>query len=244
VTRRQQVISLLTCATLYASFAQAQQKCGGSVPCQCGDTVVADYTFTADLGPCAEGLTVASGVTVNGGGHWLAGSGEGTGLNFDATQGSQVGYLHVTGFDRNIWMHSGSSGNLYHDSWTWNSRKGMEIHPSAGPNNWVWGVYSLLNREDGIRLDGATGQTVAYSIAWSNETSLDLDRTNSNTIWGSEFYGDMGRATNMRDGHHNAVYWSRFVLGDCVFDASFEDNTWYQDVMDCRVIQQETVASQ
>src|SRR5713101_6852741 len=52
--------------------------CGGTTACACGDTVVRDYTLTSDMS-CTElatGLTVTSGVTVDGAGHKLTGAGD------------------------------------------------------------------------------------------------------------------------------------------------------------------------
>jgi parallel beta-helix repeat protein len=57
-------------------------ECGGAIPCQCGDTVVTDYTLTFDLGPCPRlpgagvdtiGLSVNSGVTLDCQGHKILG---------------------------------------------------------------------------------------------------------------------------------------------------------------------------
>lgn len=94
-------------------------QCGGLVPCQCGDTVVQDYTFAADLGPCAvlgtdAALVIGSGVKVNGNGFRLLGTGGGTGVLFDGAQGSQVLALHVAGFATGVKMRAGASGNIYH----------------------------------------------------------------------------------------------------------------------------------
>ena len=55
----------------------AAGDCGGSVPCQCGDKVVADYQMTVDLGPCAaHGLHLTSGVTLDCRKHVIRGPGD------------------------------------------------------------------------------------------------------------------------------------------------------------------------
>jgi len=54
-------------------------SCGGTVACRCGDTVVADYLMTGDLGPCAgHGLLVRSNVTLDCQGFRLEGIGDGS----------------------------------------------------------------------------------------------------------------------------------------------------------------------
>ena len=90
--------------------------CGGSTPCNCGDTVTSDYTLsdnlTCSLG--ANGLIVGSGVVLNGAGHSITGStdvmpviynnrqytyptGKGSGVN--AGSGSTIeGFSNITGF--------------------------------------------------------------------------------------------------------------------------------------------------
>src|SRR6185295_4947076 len=58
-------------------------ECGGSIPCQCGDTVGSNYLMTADLGPCPRlsgadtvGLRVRPGVTVVCQGRSITGPGD------------------------------------------------------------------------------------------------------------------------------------------------------------------------
>ncbi|MEA1925528.1 MAG: right-handed parallel beta-helix repeat-containing protein [Candidatus Altiarchaeota archaeon] len=57
-------------------------ECGGGTPCNCGDTLVADYTLTADL-DCSSttgpGLIIgASDITLDGAGHKITGNKSGT----------------------------------------------------------------------------------------------------------------------------------------------------------------------
>src|ERR1700674_4007293 len=58
-------------------------ECGGSIPCQCGDTVGSDYLMTADLGPCPRlsgadtvGLRVRPSVTLDCQDHSITGPGD------------------------------------------------------------------------------------------------------------------------------------------------------------------------
>ena len=180
-------------------------ECGGRVPCRCGDRVAADYTFTAHLGPCTQGLTVASGVKVTGQGFGLFGIGEGIGLLFDGSWSHVIG-LHVTGFGDGVIMRNGGQGNLYQSAWVWNHRRHGVWLDQAGPGTWVWEVYSLLNGLSGIKLDGTQGTNIAYSFAWSNPVSLWLDHADRNTVWLGGWYGDRGPAAALVDSHQNALF--------------------------------------
>jgi Periplasmic copper-binding protein (NosD) len=223
--------------------------CGGSVPCQCGDTVVRDYTFTAHLGPCEvqgtdAALIIASGVKVNGNSFWLYGTGDGTGVLFDGTQGAQLGGLHVTNFANGVKMRGGASGNFYHSGWSWNHRQHGVWLEQAGSGNYVWGVYSLLNGE-GITLEQTQGNTIAYSTAWSNPVSLHLRRADRNLVWASNFYGDQGHAASIQDSHGNSFYLNTFVCGGsgAILLQDSDDNTAEQNVIQCPVRSGQAVAS-
>ncbi|RLI97360.1 MAG: hypothetical protein DRO99_03110, partial [Candidatus Aenigmatarchaeota archaeon] len=54
-------------------------NCGGSTPCNCGDSVIEDYVMTSDLGPCpGTGLIMnADGVTLDCAGHSITTDGSG-----------------------------------------------------------------------------------------------------------------------------------------------------------------------
>src|SRR5262249_34858308 len=73
---------LAVLATLASTTVALAANCGGSVVCQCGDTVTSDYAMTADLGPCPRvpdptadtvGLTLKSGVSLDCQGHSITG---------------------------------------------------------------------------------------------------------------------------------------------------------------------------
>jgi Periplasmic copper-binding protein (NosD) len=215
--------------------------CGGLTPCGCGDTVVADYTVTADLtcplsDPFAPALVIGDGVTVSGNSHLLTGTGGGIGVLFDGVHGARVSGLNVTGFDVGVKLRGGASGNVFSDAWVWDHWNGVEVEPGAGEENSIVSVVSAYNQWDGIRLDGSSAQTVAYSFAWSNATSLDLDRATRTTVWASSFWGDMGRAVNLRLAHQNAISFNNFLLGICAIDDTVSDNTFVDNAVTCEVV--------
>ena len=64
------IIALVLFLTFFPHCSLEAATCGGSISCQCGDTVAENYEMTADIGPCPHhGLRIASGVTLNGNGH-------------------------------------------------------------------------------------------------------------------------------------------------------------------------------
>lgn len=88
-----------------AGGAARAADCGGAVPCECGDRVIADVVLTKDLGPCpGHGLTIASGVTVDAAGHAIRGSGarESYGLYFRDAEEAAVVDAVVSGFARGV----------------------------------------------------------------------------------------------------------------------------------------------
>jgi hypothetical protein len=239
---RHRLISALSLGfTVYgAMYAYSQPlrlpQCGGNIICQCGDTVIADVTFTYNLACTGNGLTVGNHVTISGNGFGLWGTGQGIGLSYNGSHGSRVRDLFINGFDVNVLMSNGASDNFYENGWVWNGRNGVEVHPSAGSNNVLWSVYSFLNEQDGFRLDGAHDTIVAYSVAWSNETSIDLDRSTNNSIWLSQFYGDAGRAIGIREAHSDKLNWSEFHGGECHIDKTLADNTIQGVIATCRIV--------
>src|SRR5687767_10566553 len=77
--------------------------CGGSIPCQCGDTVGADYLMTADLGPCPRlsdadtvGLRVRSNVTLDCQNHRITGPADLLKDSFGIRVGTSPGASNMT----------------------------------------------------------------------------------------------------------------------------------------------------
>src|SRR5262249_49398655 len=123
--------ALVTLVGFIAATAPADAaSCGGVVPCACGDTVQTTTTLPADLGPCTHvGLHVASGVTLDCGGHKITGDG-GTGasygVNLDSATGATVRNCIVSGFGRGLRIRGGSS-NLLLDNETHDNNYGIDL---------------------------------------------------------------------------------------------------------------------
>jgi hypothetical protein len=222
---------------------------GGSVVCQCGDTVASDYTLPdhlrCDLQGTDAALVMASGVKVQGSGHWLIGSGGGTGLLFDGTQGSEVANLHVTGFANGVKMRAGASGNYYHSSWVWGHAGHGVWLDQGSQGNWVWLVNSLLNGGAGVSLSQSSQNTIGYVAAWSNGASLDMRGANRHTFWANTWYGDAGDAARLSDSHLNAFYFDAFhcARGHAIVLQNSDDNHVHGVAVRCPVRREEALAT-
>jgi parallel beta-helix repeat protein len=103
------IVLLLVCIggpLLYPEAGRAGD-CGGSIACQCGDKVIANYQMTADLGPCAvHGLHLSSNVTLDCGKHVIRGPGNQSqhyGIHLTSgTRGATVKNCEVSGFMHGI----------------------------------------------------------------------------------------------------------------------------------------------
>jgi hypothetical protein len=210
--------------------------------------VVQDYTFTANLGPCAAqgtdaGLVMASGVTVNGDGYRISGTRGGTGILFDGVAGSQVIGLHVTEFANGVKMRGGASGNVYRDAWVWSHTQHGVWLDQAG-DNWVWGINSVLNGASGIMLSDASSNTIGQSDVWSNPVSLHMTRADRNIIYVNGLFGDAGHAAILDDSHGNRFYWNTLICrnGNAIILSNSDDNSAIGNVIDCPVRRDEAMA--
>ncbi len=132
----------------------AAAGCGGKKECRCGDRVERDTRLGASLGPCPQdGLTLAAGVTLDGGGHTLRGAGlAGTaGIRLPAgSTGAVVRNLEITGFARGL-RFIGVRGAR---------AEGLDVHHNGDRRQ---------HKGYGIDFgDGASGNTVARSRVHDN----------------------------------------------------------------------------
>lgn len=150
----------------------------------CGDTIVANTTLTADLGPCpGDGLVIgADGITLDLGKHTIEGSGVGTGVLLDGRSNVKVMNGRITNFGNGVFV-TNSSTNLIRGL-TVDSNKsvtgvegvGIVLWAGNGPNsNNRIEVNTVENNDrQGIFLgfsDGTiatTGNTVASNTVRNN----------------------------------------------------------------------------
>ena len=186
---------------LAVSVLQAA-NCGGAIPCQCGDTVTSDYVMTANLGPCSgHGLSLASGITLDGNGHRISGPANGSdfyGVYLRGTIGGTVKNIVVTGFRHGIRLRD-AHGNQILDSETFqngdfNSHVGYGIDITlASTNNTFQGNLIHDNADEGVHFSvGSGGNTFVGNSVYNNylENIYLLQADNNtlagNTIWGGQ----------------------------------------------------------
>src|SRR5262249_23506412 len=125
----------------------AAPDCGrGAAPGQCGDTVVANTTLTADVGGCPKaGLRVmATSVVLDCNFHTLTGVKNGTkdngevGIHLDPGTDAEVRNCRVTGFRQGIRIGSGNNNRIINNEVFGNRKYGIEI-AGASTGNWIEG---------------------------------------------------------------------------------------------------------
>lgn len=175
-TRAAQALLLAAVASLVAADAGAA-RCGGDKPCACGDKVVRDYRLPANLGPCPEdGLRLEVGVSLDGGGHAIRGSGaKGVGLRIASeASGAQVSNLVISGFadgvrligSRNVRL----SGIEAHGNGDPGEREGYGIDVSAAASDNVLERLRVHgNVDEGIHVGtGASRNRIVDSQIFGN----------------------------------------------------------------------------
>src|SRR5262245_34151444 len=166
---------------MLASTALAA-NCGGTTVCQCGDTVVSNYTMTADLGPCSRlastdtvGLWLRSGVTLDCQGHVIAGPAD----RLKDAYGIRVGQLSapasdvtitscgVTGFWWGVYVQSSTrividSNHLYLNGWKDPTANGTGYGLDVANSTAVVIRNNTFdnNGNEGARVSGVTDRTI------------------------------------------------------------------------------------
>lgn len=177
-------------------------NCGGAIPCNCGDTVTSNYVMPADLGPCSgHGLSLASGVTLDGNGRRISGPMNGSdfyGVYLRGTAGGTVKNVLVTGFRHGIRLRD-AHGNQILDSKAFrngdfNAHVGYGIDVAiSSSNNTFRNNLVYDNADEGVHLGSGTGDnTFVGNSVYNNflENIYLLESHNNtladNTTWGGQ----------------------------------------------------------
>lgn len=183
----------LTVALWYGTPALAAQ-CGGATLCQCGDTVIADYTMSVDLGPCPRlppeeddtvGLSVDEGVTLDCQGHTITGPGDTERAAFGIRMGRRdapeptsnvtIRNCKVTKFWWGIFVQNArdivlDSNEVYENGWkdlTVNGTGyGFDIANSTAVT--IRNNHSVDNGDEGIHLTHSTNVTIEGNVFLDN----------------------------------------------------------------------------
>lgn len=159
-------------------------ECGGTVACQCGDTLDGSYELTADLGPCErDGLRLRKAAVLDCHGHIVTGpSASDTpigehqpsyGITLDGTQRGVVRGCKVTGFDYGILLSDARDSEIvgcetFHNG-NFKTRVGYGIHLSRSQNNTVQDCVVRDSADEGIHIgNGSDGNTLVGNQSTGN----------------------------------------------------------------------------
>ncbi len=163
-------------------------NCGGSVPCQCGNTVTESVVLTADLSCEGVGLYVgAEGITIDGNGHSITGDMASSAYGIDnAASYDNVtikNFSNITNFERGIYLKN-STGSTIEDNVANSNTYGIYLQSST--SNAISGNTANSNSHSGILADSNSGSNeISENTANSNSTAGLNISSSSNIISGN-----------------------------------------------------------
>lgn len=152
-------------------------NCGESLgPCECGDTVVSDYTLPGDLGPCpGHGLFLSEGVNFDGAGHTVSGTASGDvvyGLYVRNVNDVTVRDVRVTGFRHGLRLRAAQRAQILDSEFFENGRNGVGygIDLALGSsNNTLRGNRVFQNADEGVHFgSGCVGNLFENNEVFDN----------------------------------------------------------------------------
>lgn len=229
------------------------QTCGGTVACQCGNCVVADYTMTADLGPCpGYGLFLESGVHLNCQGFQVIGPNDGTeqyGINLREITAATVEGCEVSGFMRGIRLRDADGNtilnNVIHDNGDSAKRVGHGIDLARGPKNNVFRSNQIYNNGDeGIHVGtGSENNRFIDNVVFDNSREqIYVLASQGNTFIGNTTRGVGSNSLYLIDSSFTYLEGNTFsdrtavVSGDS-HDNEFVDNSFVNAPLHFRVFE-------
>ena len=230
--------------------------CGGSVACQCGDAVTADYTMTHDLGPCpGHGLVVRSNVTLDCRGFGLVGLGNGSeqyGVYLNGTPGPKSGeprYCAVisaascavcaSARPRATRCSTTCSTTMATSPGTWATGSTSRRVPRAISS----GATSLAsNGDEGVHFGSGSGDNdfIDNAVFDNYLEQIYLLASHGNRLIGNTSYGSGSNSLYLKDSHDNHLENNTFrdrtarVTGDAKGNA-FVNNSFVGATLQFRV---------
>lgn len=234
----------LAFALAYASESQAKD-CGGGIPCQCGDRVVANVTLPQSLNNCQDtGLVVAAGV-LDCAGRQIAGPGARTstvgvlvrGFTGAGAQGAEVRNCRVRNFGRGIEIDSGNE-NVVDNNVLFDTEVGLWLGDGAR-NSVITRNHVRDNRDEGIHLgEGTQNNEIGWNtIVKNRRENLYLIGSSGNWVHDNTI-SDAGTAAVLLKHSSENLFSdnqiadrSIFVRGDSqgnVFENNFIDSAYFR----------------
>ncbi|MGC9445077.1 MAG: right-handed parallel beta-helix repeat-containing protein [Candidatus Methanospirareceae archaeon] len=175
----------------------APKTCGGKIVCACGDTVIADYTFHADLqcGSGYSGLRIgANNLKINGNGYKLqGGGGEFTvGIDTNGYNYLTVSNLSIAGFETALFSVD-SEHNTIVNNYIHGCAYGIYLTESSHYNT----IYhnTIDNNNYGVMIVKSNDNHL-YSNAVCDNSVTDITVLSSTKNYGDNFCDDLTAAGN------------------------------------------------
>jgi parallel beta-helix repeat protein len=207
--------------------------CGGEVACRCGDRVVRDHVLTADLGPCSgHGLLLASGVTLDGAGHAIVGTGadDSYGVYLREATGAVVEDVVVTGFHHGMRLRDAHGCRVAASEFSGNGdfaeRVGYGVDVAVGSSgNLFVGNAIHDNADEGIHLGSTTSANeLRGNDVYANEReNVYLLGTDGNVIAENRVWGGRN-SLFVKDSSANRIERNAIADATLVVRADSHDN--------------------
>ncbi|MEM4134103.1 MAG: NosD domain-containing protein, partial [Candidatus Micrarchaeia archaeon] len=162
-------------------------NCGGSTPCNCGDTIIQDYVMTSDL-PCSgTALTIgADHITLDCQGYTITHTGSGYGVYADGRTNITIKNCNIVG-DTNtynnhgIYFYSTSNSFILNNNLSSNYY-GIYLYSSS--NNTLSNITASNNYGNGIYLYSSSNNSLFDITASNNNDGIWLEsNSNYNTLF-------------------------------------------------------------
>jgi parallel beta-helix repeat protein len=146
--------------------------CGTSSSCQCGDTVVGQFTMTTDLTCNGAGLMLSTGAVLDCAGHTITGPGGATsqfGILISQATGATIRNCRVTGFRRGVRLSQGSGNHVENVEAFANgdlvahTQGGYGIDIGSSTDNVIDSCNVHDNADEGIHVGGGSDRTTVLN---------------------------------------------------------------------------------
>jgi parallel beta-helix repeat protein len=220
-------------AVSLAAGTAGAADCGGAVACRCGDRVVRDHVLTADLGPCAgHGLVVASGVTLDGAGHAIVGTGadDSYGIYLREATGAAVDDVVVSGFYHGMRLRDAHGCRVTASDFSANGdfagRAGYGIDVAVGSSGNLFSGNAIHhNADEGIHFGSTTSANeLRGNDVYANEReNVYLLASNGNVLAENRVWGGRN-SLFVKDSSHNRIEENELADATFVVRADSHEN--------------------
>lgn len=183
---------------MYPNVDNPDTYCGGSVPCECGDTLYTDHTMDYDLNcntaPSTATINIARDlVDLDCAGHSISGIGSGIGI-LNEYDSSSISNCNIDNFYTGLYLGGGTTTSTHH-AITNNFISNNETAIRAYGGDISASANILLDGYKDTRIEALKDQALAKELISNKVMSLATDGLKgfnsfiNNTIFDNELYG-------------------------------------------------------